>query len=319
MNIFATVLILLAASNFGDHPVPKTDSSELIFQELEPLGFEILEVEKKEGVHQAFVSYLSDGLKVRAYVFCSDEAKPRPLIVFNHGGISGVSNDMKWRSRHMVEDGYVVVTPSYRGEDGGEGDIEVAKGEVNDVLTVTKLLAAWQRVDEDRIGISGSSHGALISMLAVAREPELYRAVAAACGVMDVNSWYSYLVEEGFDVSDSLSVAIYGSGPESKPEAFRIRRAIDVADQIKIPVLIQQGQVDRIVPPFQARLMQEALIKSGHRQTQLLEYPLLGHAFWFWNDLRYHTQQENDQGQFSWIEYMEFMNRHVRDGQSKPN
>jgi len=179
------------------------------------------------------------------------------------------------------------------------------------VITAARLMTRWPRVDAGRIALAGSSHGALISMLAAAREPELFTCVASACGVMDVVAWYRYLVANDYDVSDSLSVAVYGAGPEDRPESFEIRRAILVADRIKAPVLLQQGKTDRIVPPDQARLMRDALQAAGHREVTLIEYPLLSHAFWFWNDARYHSQAEIRQAEDSWRTLTRFLKRHL--------
>ena len=53
---------------------------------------------------------------------------------------------------------------------------------------------------------------------------------------------------------------------------------------IKYVGLVQQGKVDRIVPAEQARFLRDALVEAGHRDGTLIEYPLLGHAFWFWID-----------------------------------
>ena len=58
-------------------------------------------------------------------------------------------------------------------------------------------------VDATRMAVTGSSHGALISVLAAARQPDRFRCLVEACGVMDVVTWYHYLVENDFDVSDS--------------------------------------------------------------------------------------------------------------------
>jgi dipeptidyl aminopeptidase/acylaminoacyl peptidase len=278
-----------------------------------PEAFVIIDSEVIDGVTQLDVSYPSDDLTVRGFLFLPAGSGRHPAVVFNHGGVSGVSGDMKRRSRNLAELGYVVLAPAYRGEGGSEGVVEVARGEVDDVLAGARVLAGHERVDPARMAVTGSSHGALISILAAAREPETFRCVVEACGVMDVVTWYAYLVENDFDVSDSLSVAVYGHGPEDKPEAFRIRQAIGVADRIKIPVLIQQGAMDRTVPPEQARMFAETLEGLGHEDVSLKEYPLLGHAFWFWNDLRYHTEEEVAQAELAWDDFTEFLGRHLEE------
>jgi len=177
----------------------------------------VLQSQETDSLIQSEVSYPSGELTVRGFLFVPPGEGAGPAVVFNHGGVSGVSEDMKRRSRDLARLGYVVLAPTYRGEGGSDGVVEVAAGEVDDVLAGAQILARHPRVDPRRIAIAGSSHGALISVLAVAREPKRFGCVAAACGVMDVVSWYHYLVENDFDVSDSLSVAVYVSGPEYNP------------------------------------------------------------------------------------------------------
>jgi len=285
---------------------------EYPFAGLDAAGLTVIEAARTEGCAEAEVWYPSDGLRVRAFVFVPETGGPHPLIVFNHGGVSGVSADMKWRSRQLARAGYAVIAPAYRGEGGSEGVIEIAQGEVDDVIAAASLMAGWSRVDAKRVGLAGSSHGALISVLAAAREPDRFACVAAACGVMDVVSWYRYLVANDFDVSDSLSVAVYGAGPDDRPESFRIRRAVLVAGDVTAPVLLQQGKADRTVPPDQARAMRDALLAAGHEDVTLIEYPLLGHAFWFWNDPKYHTPVEIRQTEDSWRTLVRFLDRHLK-------
>jgi uncharacterized protein (DUF1684 family)/dienelactone hydrolase len=257
------------------------------------------------GVPWQGVTYLSDGLRVKGFLF--DAALPgrRPVVVFNHGGVSGVSADMMRRSADLARAGYLVFTPTYRGEGGSEGRIEVAAGEVNDILAAVTFLSAHPRADGNRVALVGSSHGALISVLAAARDPKI-TAVVAACGVMDVHAWYRYLVDNGFDVSDSLSVAVYGRGPEDKPDAFRDRSAIRVADKLRQPLLLQQGMKDRTVPPDQVWRMSAALERAGRGRPDVRTYPLLGHAFWFW-DRSHHTDAEVDEAEAAWSHLTTFL------------
>jgi dipeptidyl aminopeptidase/acylaminoacyl peptidase len=289
------------------------DSSDVSKTQAGAEGFVVLETVEHDDIVQMEVAYPSGDLTVRGFLFLPSGSGPGPAVVFNHGGVSGVSEDMKRRSHDLAGLGYVVMAPAYRGEGSSEGVVEVAKGEVDDVLAAAELLSHHPRVDAHRIAVTGSSHGALISVLAAAREPARFRCVVEASGVMDVVSWYRYLVENDFDVSDSLSVAVYGHGPDDKPEAFRIRQAIRVAGNIQAPVLLQQGGMDRTVPPEQARLMEKILREAGHDGVTLLEYPLLGHAFWFWNDPSYHTTEEIDQAEEAWRDFTAFLAVHLQE------
>ncbi|HEX7878280.1 MAG TPA: alpha/beta fold hydrolase [Candidatus Eisenbacteria bacterium] len=261
------------------------------------------------GVPWQAVTYRVDGLRVKGFLFDAAIPGRRPVVVFNHGGVSGVSADMMRRSADLARGGYLVFTPTYRGEGGSEGRIEVAAGEVNDVLAAVHFLREHPRADGARVALVGSSHGALISVLAAARDSKV-TAVAAACGVMDVHAWYRYLVDNGFDVSDSLSVAVYGTGPESRPEAFRDRSAIRVAGKIHQPLLLMQGMKDRTVPPDQVWRMSAAMERAGSGRPEVRTYPLLGHAFWFW-DRAHHSEAEVVQAEESWSELMSFLERNL--------
>ncbi len=283
-------------------------------EEAPPPDFAVLSSEKSAGVTRMEVAYPSGDLTVRAFLFVPDDGGVHAGVVFNHGGVSGVSEDVRERGRALAALGYVVVAPAYRGEGGSEGRVEVAAGEVDDVIAATRILAARDDVDATRIAIAGSSHGALIAVLAAAREPGLYACVVEACGVMDVVAWYRYLVENGFDVSDSLSVAVYGTGPENKPEAFRRRNAELVVDQLTMPVLIQQGLKDKTVPPAQAEEFAQALRAAGNQNVTVHTYPLLGHAFWFWTDPRYHSPEALAQARTSWQDFTGFLAGYLGPG-----
>src|SRR5512140_3426123 len=279
-------------------------------------------VRTEAGVQIQDLDYLSDGLHIKGYLFTPAPLSAggadlgggrRPGVVFNHGGVSGISKDMIRRSGDLVRAGYVVIIPAYRGEGGSEGKVEVAAGEVDDVLNAAEILRHHSAVDPDRLALIGSSHGALVSVLAAARDPR-FQAVVEACGVMDVDAWYRYLVENGFDVSDSLSRAVYGSGPEDRPEAFHVRNAILVAPKFQPPLLLQQGLKDRTVPPDQPWRMATALTRAGRPNFHVLTYSLLGHAFWFWNDPKSHTPEELEQADRSWTDMLEFLNSHLKSG-----
>jgi len=278
------------------------------------LGFTVLSTTKEKGITEMEVSYPSDSLTVRGFLYLPKKSGRRPAVIFNHGGVSGVSPDVKRRSRDLADEGYVVFAPTYRGEGGSQGRIEVAGGEVNDVLAAADLLSRNPRVEPSRMAIAGSSHGALVSVLAAGRAPDRFRCVVDACGVMDVVTWYQFLVEsKGVKaVSDSLSLAIYGNGPADRPDAFSMRQAVRVAPDIRIPVLMQYAKQDTIVPIGQAQQFISAMLKAGHPAPDLRVYEHLGHAFWFWNDTKSHSKEQLEEAEKSWEDFTEFLEQHLK-------
>lgn len=234
-------------------------------------------VSTSQGVAIRQWTYLSDGLRVKGELYLPPGGKKLPLIIFNHDGISGISSEHRQSSVRLARAGYVVFSPSYRGEDGSQGVVEIAKGEVRDVLNVVPHLKSHPRVDGKRIALVGASHGALISVLAASRSKEI-KAVVAAYGVMDIYRWYSYLKANGKLGKDPITQRTYGQGPEKRPQSFAVRNAIDVVPKLDCPVLLLQGSLDDIVPEEQAHLMEAAMKKSGKR-VQLEVYPDALHGF----------------------------------------
>ncbi len=229
--------------------------------------------------------YQSGELAVRCEIvfpdFYSNEGYP--TLVLCHGGINGVPSRMRMKAVELADDGYLVVMPSYRGEDGSDGEIEVACGEVDDVLACIDLLFKSEIVNTKRMAVIGSSHGALIAALAASRDPDI-PVVVCAYGVMDIVGWWYYLNDAGLYEEDDLSRRIYGGGPLDHPEEFAIRSALRVASDIEPPLLIIQGATDTIVPPDQAEALVDAFINCGKMNYAYHIYPNVGHGFIWWNE-----------------------------------
>ena len=261
-----------------------------------------------QGVQVREWTYSSDGLKVKGLLFVPHGAKRLPLVVFSHDGISGISKYHRLSSARLAKAGYVVFAPSYRGEDGSEGTVEVAKGEVRDVLNALPLLAALPEVDPDRVALAGASHGALISLLAASKAPQV-KAVVSAYGVGDIYRWWDYLKKANKVGHDAVTRRTYGDGPQDRPQSFAIRNAVGVADQIRCPVLILQGEKDDIVPPEQGRLLKEAL---GPR-AQLELYPDALHGFLVYAPyLSDVDPRERRQTEQAWKVMLSFLDRELK-------
>lgn len=257
---------------------------------------QVIENSIEEGVDQVYLRYPSGDLSVTGWLFTDpDDATRRPLLVFNHGGVGGVGDGTKQLCRTLVGQGFTVFAPSYRGEDDSEGEIEVAVGEVDDVVNAITFLEDHDKVDPERVLLAGTSHGALVSLKAACR-PELcdrLKGVVAGYGVTHIYDWYQYLVDNDFDVRDPLSLRIYGDGPDDKPDAFAERHLPNFLDTLcEAPVLVLQGAKDAIVPWLQASSLHEELNARGRTQDTVTIYPTGGHGFLFWDDPALHGQAE---------------------------
>ena len=261
--------------------------------------------------------YQSGDLTVRCeIIFPPDPHEiPLPTIVLCHGGVSGVTDRGRIRACKLAEDGFLVVMPSYRGEDGSDGLIEIAGGEVDDVLACIDLLREISIVDPDRIILIGTSHGALIAALAAAKDPDL-QAVVCAYGVMDIIRWWHYLNETNQYEEDEITRRIYGDGPDDRPENFNIRQAIRYACDMQPPTFIIQGETDTIVPPEQAEALVDAFESCEKSNYTYTEYPGVGHGFLLWHEGD--RERRGDEGleltSRAWEDIMEFIHN-CRDGE----
>jgi len=265
-----------------------------------PLGLQ-------QGVEVREWTYPSDGLRVKGRLYLPDQEGRRPVVIFNHDGISGISREHHLSSLRLARRGYVVFSPSYRGEDGSEGMVEIAKGEVRDVLNVLPLLSGLPQADPEKIAMVGASHGALISLLAASREPRI-AGVVFAYGVADLHRWWDYLKARGKLGRDPITRRTYGDGPQARPESFRIRNAVGQLAGLKAPVLILQGLLDDTTPPEQAHLLKKALDRQGVPNRMRL-YPDALHGFLVYAPFLSQdvTPQERAQAESAWGEVFQFL------------
>jgi len=264
-----------------------------------------------QGVTIRRWTYLSDGLRVEGELYLPAGEKKLPLVIFNHDGITGISREHRLSSVRLANAGFVVFSPSYRGEDGSDGVVEIAKGEVLDVLNAVPLLKAHPRVNGQKMALVGASHGALISVLAASRNKE-FKAVVSAYGVMDIYRWYSYLKSNDKLGKDAVTLRTYGQGPEKRPESFAVRNALDVIPKLQCPVLLLQGSLDDIVPEEQARLMESAMKKKGKR-VRMEIYPDALHGFLVYAPyLDDASAAEKKQTESAWTTMIAFLRKELK-------
>lgn len=116
------------------------------------------------------ISYKSDGLTVYGILTRPKSPGKHPLLMYNHGGFSGLMSIDKQVYAEFVDRGYVVLASAYRGEDGpgghSDGYVELARGEVTDILNLLECGKKLPEVDTSKIVFMGGSHGGVNSLMA---------------------------------------------------------------------------------------------------------------------------------------------------------
>lgn len=87
-----------------------------------------------------------------------------PAVIYLHGGFSFGKQDFV-DTKDFVDNGFAVMTPTFRGENGNRGNFELFYGEVDDALAAVDWLQKQDGIDKDRIFIFGHSTGGAISEL----------------------------------------------------------------------------------------------------------------------------------------------------------
>lgn len=93
-----------------------------------------------------------------------EHGKKKPAVVYLDGGFAIGYISMQV-CQPFIDAGYIVLIPSYRGENGNPGYFELFAGEVDDTKEAICWLAKQPYVDEERIFTFGHSVGGGMSLL----------------------------------------------------------------------------------------------------------------------------------------------------------
>ena len=179
-----------------------------------------------------------------------DRSKKHPAIVWIHGSGSD-QNFLGWHpgayrmyysvSQYLVQQGYIVLTPDYRGSSGYSRNwatgvhMGLGVNDTADVAAGADYLKTLPYVDADRIGVWGLSYGGFLTLQALNTDPTLWR-----CGI---------------DVAGVVDWATYGAGyttprlgtPVENPEIYKISAPIYHMEKLARPLLVLHGTNDRNV------------------------------------------------------------------------
>lgn len=130
----------------------------------------VLEIHRDENVVIERVEYCSELKRIEAQICRPVTGTPGPVIAYAHDGFGGLESD--WANPAstcgvLAANGYVVVEPSFRGQDESEGAIEVCLGEAADLDQAYRTASAQPYSAFGRAGMLGFGHGACVAMIAL--------------------------------------------------------------------------------------------------------------------------------------------------------
>ncbi|MFJ4586797.1 prolyl oligopeptidase family serine peptidase [Pseudomonas moraviensis] len=212
------------------------------------------------------------------YPAMSGEAKP-PLVVFIHGGPTSACYPMlDPRIQYWTQRGFAVADLNYRGSSGYGREYRQAlhlrwgEVDVEDACAVVDYLAGQGLIDGDRAFIRGGSAGGYTTLCALAFR-QVFRAGASLYGVSDPVALARATHKFEGDYLDWLI-----GDPERDAERYAARTPLLHADNIRVPVIFFQGELDAVVVPQQTRDMVAALEHNGIA-VEAHYYPEERHGF----------------------------------------
>ncbi|MFI5178113.1 MAG: alpha/beta hydrolase family protein [Vicinamibacterales bacterium] len=233
-----------------------------------------------------------DGLEIPVFVFQplkSRGPKGHPALVWVHPDIRGHLYEYYIPYvREAVSRGYIVVAPEYRGSVGyGQAffdAIDYGGAEVDDVLTAVEYIKTnVLDADPARIGIIGWSHGGMITLLSITREPAMFKAAVAMVPVTNLFQRLAWKgVERQHQAIDPQNR--YGGLPGDSPAVnavYKDRSPIYQIDKLQIPLLVHITRNDADVNFEEAQQLVDALRsrKPDLAETKIYDNPQGGHLF----------------------------------------
>ncbi|MDA3906318.1 MAG: prolyl oligopeptidase family serine peptidase [Bacteroidales bacterium] len=201
--------------------------------------------------------YMSDGLRVKAFMAYPKGEEQLPSIIYNRGGNREFSKIYPYRVvdilARMASWGYVAIGSQYRGNDGGDGQEEFGGADVNDVLNLIPLLENLPQANADKIGMLGKSRGGMMTYLSLMKTDKII-AAAVVGGLSDLQLMND---GRGGEMEHYVYSQLMPNYWENKDALLKERSAITRIDEISksCPILLMHGTADWRVSPTETMNM----------------------------------------------------------------
>jgi dipeptidyl-peptidase-4 len=197
---------------------------------------------------------------------------PAPLVVRVYGGPHAQTVGDSWvntvdlRAQYLAARGFLVLSVDNRGSArrGIEFEAAIARRmgtvEIDDQTDGVRYAQAQGWVDGTRAGIYGWSYGGYAAIMAMLREPGVFRVGVAGAPVTD---WAGY---------DTCYTERYMGTPAGNPGGYRDGSALEHASKLEGKLMLIHGMVDENVHFRHTARFLRALAEAN-KDVDLLVYP----------------------------------------------
>lgn len=241
------------------------------------------------GYDRSVVSYLSDGLRIRALLTVPQGSPPAtgwPIVVFNHGYIP--PSQYRTTERYVAyvdafaRAGYIVFKSDYRGHGSSEGQAGGGYGSPNytvDVLHGLAAVRAHPLADPARVGMWGHSMGGWITLRSMVVTDTVKAGVIWAGVVGSYDDLFQRWRRPGAPPATATRrsgwrtdlVDRFGS-PEENPAFWQSISANAFLADIAGPLQLHHGDADKDVPVLFSEILAQGMADAG-REAELFVYP----------------------------------------------
>lgn len=194
-----------------------------------------------------------------------------PAVVMVHGGpLAQIVDQFYVTAQYLVNLGYIVIAPNYRGSMGyGEdflaaNDRDFGGGDLEDVRSAADFLIRSGYVNPGKVALLGGSYGGYMTLMGLAKMPDFW---AAGVALVPAVNWHTILAADPSNREYFLSKL---GDPVENKSLWDDRSPIHHVDRIRVPLHLQAGGNDPRCPKSEA----EAVVKALETRGGTVEYHL---------------------------------------------
>jgi dipeptidyl aminopeptidase/acylaminoacyl peptidase len=246
--------------------------------------------EKTQGRRSLHRVTVRDGLSMPVYVTRPVDAKPDqplPAVVLVHGGPWVRGFDLGWdgQAQFLASRGYVVIEPEFRGSEGygfkhfRAGWKQWGLAIQDDLVDAVSWAAKSKLVDPSRVCIAGASFGGYSALMGPIVHPGVYRCAASYAGVTDIGLMYTIAWSDTSQAARQYSMPVLIGDPATEARQLEAQSPLQRVAELKIPVLLAHGGLDKRVPIEHAERFVKAARNAGV-DIEYATYPTEGHGWY---------------------------------------
>jgi dipeptidyl aminopeptidase/acylaminoacyl peptidase len=190
-------------------------------------------------------------------------------------------NSFNRNIQFLVNQGYVVIAPNYRGSTGygkefmDANRFDMGGGDLADCVAAADWIKQTGYVDPKKLVIMGGSYGGYMTMMGMTKVSDTW---AAGVAIVPFVNWFTEIKIED-PLLREYDISTMGNPDDSKnKQLFEDRSPAYHVDKIKVPLLMLAGGHDPRCPASETRQTAEA-IKKRRSEVEVKIYENEGHGF----------------------------------------